>query len=96
MTTEEARNHADAIHKMATEILTSFHQQRNLHPPLVEILPMFAEQMTRLAAGALPNSQLEAAKVLYLTTLISFHTVDEVAAAYIQLAADNDATTVAE
>lgn len=96
MTTEEAQKHAATIHQMATEILKSFHNDRNLHPPLTEVLPWFAEQMTALAEGQLPNSRLEAAKVLYLTTLISLHTVDEMAAAYIQLAADNDATTVAE
>ena len=96
MTTEEAQAHATAIHEMATEIVQSFHKQRNLHPPLTEVLPWFAAQMTQLANGQLPASRFEAAKVLYLTTIISDYTVDEVAAAYASIAAASETNTVAE
>jgi len=96
MTTEEAKANAAAIHKMATEIVQSFHKERHLHPPLTAVLPWFAEQMLQLADGRLPTSRLEAAKVLYLTTIISDYTVDEVAAAYLELAAASETNTVAE
>lgn len=100
MTTEEQKAYATAIHKMATEIVQSFHKQRNLHPPLTEVLPWFAEQMTQLAVGQLvgqlPTSTLEAAKMLYLTTIISLYTVDDVAAAYAFITAAIETNTVAE
>lgn len=96
MTPEEAQIHAATIHKMATEIVQSFHKERHLHPPLTAVLPWFAEQMLQLADGRLPTSRLEAAKVLYLTTIISDYTVDEVAAAYLELAAASETNTVAE
>lgn len=96
MTTEEAQKHAAAIHKMATALLQSFHKNRNLHPPLTSILSMFAQQMTDLLAGKLPTSTLESAKLLYLATIISYYSVDEIATAYIEIDAANNTTTVAE
>lgn len=96
MTTEEAQKHAATIHQMATEIVQSFRQDRNLHPPLTTILSLFAAQMMDLTSGKLPTTTIEAAKVLYLTTLISSHTLDEVAAAYIEINAANNTDTVAE
>lgn len=96
MTTEEAKTHATTIHQMATEIVQSFRQDRHLHPPLTTILPMFAAHVLNLASGKLPTTTIEAAKMLYLTTLISSHTLDEVAAAYIEINAANNTDTVAE
>lgn len=96
MTTEEAKANAATIHEMATEIVQSFHKEHHLHLPLTEILPWFAKQMLQLADGRLPTSRLEEAKVLYLTTIISDYTVDEVAATYAAIVADNETNTVAK
>lgn len=93
MTTEEAQACATTFHKMAADIVQFFHEKKDLHPPLTEILHLFAGQMTDLLSSKLPATRHEAARLLYLATIIGDYTVDEVAAAYIDIDAANNANT---
>lgn len=98
MTKEQAQSHATTLHQLATSTLQHLRDNPEMHQPLKETMPMFGHMMTQLLADQLPTSRLEAAKLIYLATLISVCTVDDIAAVYLEIDAEqnSDTTTISE